>query len=107
MRCVIRHGRHKAGHDDQAECVPGCPVELVGRDAEVAADIDDDGADRAADDAKDAADGGGHGWGGPWRIGVFGGGREVGGGGHERKQNENEGLVSRKFFQIIALASHF
>ena len=30
-----------------AEFVPECPIEVAGRDAEVAADIDDDGADRA------------------------------------------------------------
>ena len=31
-----------------AEFVPECPIEMAGRDAEVAADIGDDGADRAA-----------------------------------------------------------
>ena len=36
------------GDDGVAEFVPECPVELAGRDAEVAADIGDDGADRAA-----------------------------------------------------------
>ncbi len=34
--------------DGQVEFVPECPVELAGRDAEIAADIGDDGADRAA-----------------------------------------------------------
>ncbi|MFZ0020894.1 MAG: hypothetical protein WAL10_26560 [Acetobacteraceae bacterium] len=36
------------GDDGVAEFVPEGPVELAGRDAEVTADIDDDGADRAA-----------------------------------------------------------
>ena len=36
------------GDDGVAEFVPECPVELAGRDAEVTADIGDDGADRAA-----------------------------------------------------------
>ena len=38
------------GDDGVGEFVPECPVELAGRDAEVAADVDDDGADRAAAD---------------------------------------------------------
>jgi hypothetical protein len=33
--------------DGVAEFVPECPVELAGRDAEITADIGDDGADRA------------------------------------------------------------
>jgi hypothetical protein len=36
------------GDDGVAEFVPECPVELAGRDAEVMADIGDDGADGAA-----------------------------------------------------------
>ena len=36
------------GDDGMAEFVPECPVELAGRDAEVTADVDDDGTDRAA-----------------------------------------------------------
>ena len=34
--------------DGVADFVPECPVEVAGRDAEVTADVDDDGADRAA-----------------------------------------------------------
>ena len=36
------------GADGVAEFVPECPVEVAGRDAEVTANIGDDGADRSA-----------------------------------------------------------
>jgi len=36
------------GDDGVAEFVPECPVELAGCNAEIMADIDDDGADRSA-----------------------------------------------------------
>ncbi len=38
------------GDDYVGEVVPECPVALAGQEADVAADVDDDGADRAATD---------------------------------------------------------
>jgi hypothetical protein len=80
------------GYGEQGEARGGGA--LLGGGGELAAEVD-----QAADDAKDAADAGGHGWGGPRRIGVFGGGRGVGGGGHERKQNIGKEAASRKIFR--------
>ena len=47
---VLEEAREAAAihRDGVVDFVPECPVEMAGRDAEVVADIDDDGADRAA-----------------------------------------------------------